>query len=64
MFVSIYGVFQKRFVDLSTCRHFVSDNSDKILPKHLVIPNIFTNFASMNLNSMMKHYTNAKQDPL
>ena len=26
-----------------------------MLPKHLVIPNIFTNFASMKLNSMMKH---------
>ena len=28
-----------------------------MLPKHLVIPNIFTNFASMKLNSMMKHHT-------
>ena len=35
-----------------------------MLPKHLVIPNIFTNFASMKLNSMMKHHTDAKQDPL
>ena len=28
-----------------------------MLPKHLVIPNIFTNFAFLNLNSMMRHHT-------
>ncbi len=32
-------------------------SNDRMLPKHLVIPILFTNFASMKLNSMMKHHT-------
>ena len=37
--------------------HDTRDTHPQLLPKHLVIPNIFTNFASMNLNSMMRHHT-------
>ena len=44
--------------------YHLSYDNDRMLPKHLVITNIFTNFASMKLNSMMKHHTDAKQVPL
>ena len=40
MFVSIYGVFQKRFVDLSTCRLVA-----KISIKYLAFLNILLTFA-------------------
>ena len=36
---------------------YTRDTYTQLLPKHLVIPNIFTNFASMKLNSMMRHHT-------